>query len=109
MTQAFRPMSGRTDRSFAKVWQAVRYETGYSAQELFLPAESHTDEFYRLGRQDKKAEQLQYTQKLATRLREHYAPKRDIDWSGLLIVAVGVAATVGAYLIAMSSDYRVMP
>ena len=109
MTQAFRPMSGRTDREFHSVWQVVQYETGYSAKKFNLPAPSFANAFYTMGWRDAMAEQLQYTQKLATRLREHYAPKRDIDWSGLLIVAVGVAATVGAYLIAMSSDYRVMP
>ena len=49
-------MVGRVRRAFARVWQVVRYETGYSAEKLGIEAEAYIDDFYNLGRLDAKAD-----------------------------------------------------
>ena len=54
--QTFVPMVGRVRRAFARVWQVVRYETGYSAEKLGIEAEAYIDDFYNLGRLDAKAD-----------------------------------------------------
>ncbi len=47
--------------------------------------------------------------KFAATLREHYEPAREVDWSGRLIVAVVMVCVCAAWVITMTSDFRVTP
>jgi len=103
------PKTGHTDRSFAHLWQAVRYETGYSAGELFLQTQPYADEFFRLGKRDAREDLAKQAKKLAPTLREHYKPSNEVEWQGVLIVAGCVAIAIVCWLIVMTSDYKLLP
>lgn len=62
-----------------------------------------------LRNKQKEAMQKNRPPKFAATLREHYEPTREVDWSGRLIVAVVMVCVCAAWVITMTSDFRVMP
>ena len=49
----FTPVFGRKTRSFERMWQAVRYSSGYSAQQTgSAEHQDYTDQHYQLGVSD---------------------------------------------------------
>lgn len=46
----FTPVFGRKTRQFDRMWQAVRYSSGYSAQQMgSAEHQDYTDQHYQLG------------------------------------------------------------
>jgi hypothetical protein len=105
-TQTFSPKSGRTDRKFGKVWQAVRYETGYSAYKMGIGDPNYSDEFYVLGRRDAIIERVSKKPNFVPSMTRQHCEPIDRDWSGVLIVGICVAFVLAAWLFAMNADFR---
>lgn len=66
----FTPVFGRKTRQFERMWQAVRYSSGYSAQQMGTAEhQTYTDKHYQLGVADARedATVMTFTQYLARR------------------------------------------
>ena len=108
--QTFSPKSGRTYRKFAAVWQAVRYETGYSAQKLSLPrtAQTYEDAYYTLGRRDAAEDQTQAQEWRSPPPKKPQEPQPRMTWAAKVLAALPVIFVIGALLFAMTSDFKGM-